>query len=78
VVASGELQGFVGYFVSELAPGIVLDNYPCYTGCHWVNWNWPVTPPRRVEKGQTITGVLTTPKMTVASCWTWEWEVSSS
>jgi len=76
VVRSGELQGFVGFFDCELAPGTTLDNYPCYPGCHWVNWNWPVTPVVQVEKGQTINGKLITPKMTVASCWSWEWEVS--
>ena len=75
VVRTGDLQGFVGYFDCELAPAITLDNYPCYPGCHWVNWNWPVTPVVRVEKGQTINGKLTTPKKTVANCWSWEWEV---
>ena len=76
VVRSGVLQGFVGFFDCDLAPGINLNNYPCYPGCHWVNWNWPVTPVVRVEKGQTITGRLTTPEKTVASCWTWDWEVT--
>lgn len=76
VVRTGELQGFVGYFDCELAPDITLDNYPCYPGSHWVNWNWPVTPVVRVEKGQTITGVLTTPEKTLASCWKWEWDIS--
>ncbi|MCZ6640298.1 MAG: 50S ribosomal protein L11 methyltransferase [Gammaproteobacteria bacterium] len=75
VVRSGDLQGFVGFFDCELAPEISLDNYPCYPGCHWVNWNWPVTPVVRVEKGQKINGMLITPKMTVASCWSWEWMV---
>ena len=76
VVRTGDLQGFVGFFDCELAPGITLGNYPCYPGCHWLNWNWPVTPVVRVEKGQTIKGVLTTPKKTVAKCWSWEWGVS--
>lgn len=75
VVRSGELQGFVGFFDCELAPGIMLNNYPCYPGCHWVNWNWPVTPAIHVEKGQTISGKLTAPEKTVASCWPWAWEV---
>ena len=75
VVRSGDLQGFVGFFDCELAPGITLDNYPCYPGCHWVNWNWPVTPAVRVEQGQTINGVLTTPEKTVANCWSWEWQI---
>jgi len=77
VVRTGDLQGFVGFFDCELAPGITLGNYPCYPGSHWVNWNWPVTPVVRVERGQTIKGVLTTPKKTVAGCWSWAWEVDS-
>ena len=77
VVRSGELQGFVGFFECELVPGITLDNYPCYLGCHWVNWNWPVTPIVQVKAGQIIEGVLTTPKKTVASCWSWEWAINS-
>jgi len=76
VLRSGELQGFVGFFDCELAAGITLDNYPCYPGCHWVNWNWPVTPAVQIEKGQIINGTLTAPRMTVANCWSWEWEVS--
>jgi len=77
VVREGELQGFVGFFDCELAPGITLDNYPCYPGCHWVNWNWPVTPVLRVETGQRIRGTLTTPERTVASCWKWAWSLQA-
>ena len=77
VVRSGELQGFVGFFRCELAPGITLDNYPSYPGCHWVNWNWPVTPVLGVESGQRILGTLTTPERTVASCWKWAWSLLS-
>ncbi len=73
VIGEGEMQGFVGYFACELAPGISLDNYPCYPGCHWVNWHWPVTPVQRVLPGQRIRGLLTTPERTVASCWSWAW-----
>ncbi len=73
VVAAGELQGFVGYFDCELAPGISLDNYPCYAGCHWVNWNWPVTPPLQVSPGERLSGVLTMPRTTLASCWRFDW-----
>ena len=75
VSRSGELQGFVGFFKCELAPGITLDNYPCYPGCHWVNWNWPVTPPIAVKQGQKIKGVLSMPERTVASCWKFNWGV---
>jgi hypothetical protein len=75
VIAEGEMQGFVGYFACELAPGISLDNYPCYSGCHWVNWHWPVTPVQRVLPGQRIHGLLTTPERTVASCWSWAWSL---
>ena len=77
VVSDGELQGFVGYFTCELAPGIGLDNYPCYPGCHWVNWHWPVTPAQRVAQGQRIRGLLTMPERTVASCWTWAWSADA-
>ena len=76
VIQSGDLQGFVGFFDCELAPGVALDNYPCYPGCHWVNWNWPVTPVVQVEKGQTISGRLSTPEKTVASCWSLQWDVA--
>jgi predicted RNA methylase len=78
VVRDGDLQGFVGFFDCELAPGIKLDNYPCYPGCHWANWNWPVTPVATVMAGQKIRGVLTTPPRTVASCWRWDWSLSNS
>lgn len=73
VTEAGELQGFVGYFDCELAPGIELDNYPCYAGCHWVNWHWPVTPPLAVLPGERLSGVLTMPRMTLASCWRFDW-----
>lgn len=75
VSCSGPLQGFVGYFACELAAGVTLTNYPCYPGCHWVNWNWPVTPAVQVESGLQITGLLTTPERTVASCWRFDWAV---
>jgi SAM-dependent methyltransferase len=73
VTEAGELQGFAGYFKCELAPGIELDNYPCYPGCHWVNWHWPVTPPLAVAPGDRLDGVLTMPRMTLASCWRLDW-----
>ena len=78
VVQDGVLQGFVGFFDCELADGIKLNNYPCYEGCHWVNWNWPVTPVVNVREGQTIRGELTTPEKTVASCWKWDWTLLPS
>ena len=73
VVQDGDLQGLVGYFDAELAPGIVLDNYPCYPGCHWVNWHWPQMPVRPVRAGETLRGLRQAPKMTVASVWRWQW-----
>jgi hypothetical protein len=73
VLQDGDLQGLVGYFDAELAPGILLDNYPCYPGCHWVNWHWPVMPVRPVRAGETLRGVLQTPPLTVASGWRWQW-----
>jgi len=78
VVRDGDLQGFVGYFDCELAPEINLNNYICYPGCHWENWNWPVTPVVTVTAGQKIHGVLTAPPRTVASCWRWNWSLPKS
>ncbi len=78
VIRDGRLQGFVGFFDCELADGVTLDNYPCYEGCHWVNWNWPVTPVVNVSAGQAIRGELTTPEKTVASCWKWDWALVPS
>ncbi len=73
VVRDGDLQGLAGYFDAELAPGIDLDNYPCYPGCHWVNWHWPLMPVRAVKAGETLRGALQTPPLTVASVWRWQW-----
>ena len=73
VSKEGELQGLVGYFHAELAPGISIDNYPCYSGCHWVNWNWPVMPVRKVSVGDKLNGVLHTPPFNVANVWRWQW-----
>jgi len=78
VLQDGPLQGFVGFFRCELAPGIRLDNYPCYPGCHWVNWNWPVTPTQMLCAGGLIQGTLCMPEKTVASCWKWQWALSDS
>jgi enediyne biosynthesis protein CalE3 len=78
VLKAGELQGFVGYFVCELAAGIQLDNYPCYAGCHWVNWHWPVTPAIPLQQGQCIQGELTMPQRTTAPCWNWQWQLESA
>ena len=50
----GTLQGFVGYFDATLAEGLSIKNYPCYATCHWENWNWPVSPPVPLKRGQTI------------------------
>ena len=77
VVRDGKLQGFAGFFDCELADGVTLGNYPCYEGCHWVNWNWPVTPFVEVREGQLIRGELITPEKTVASCWKWDWTLLS-
>jgi SAM-dependent methyltransferase len=73
VLQDGDLQGLVGYFDAELAPGISLNNYPCYPGCHWVNWHWPVMPVRPVRAGEILRGRLQTPPLTVASVWRWQW-----
>ena len=73
VLQDGDLQGLVGYFDAELAPGISLDNYPCYPGCHWVNWHWPLMPVLPVSVGEKLRGALVTPHMNVASVWRWQW-----
>ena len=75
VERAGVLQGFVGFFKSELTPAIELTNYPCYPGCHWVNWHWPVTPAIEVKPGQVVRGMLTTPARTMANCWTLDWAI---
>lgn len=75
ITASGTLQGFVGYFVATLGDGIELSNYPCYPGCHWQNWHWPVTPPRTVEPGQRIDAVLHARRNMVAAGWTLDWRL---
>ena len=78
IARAGQLQGFVGFFNCELAEGITLDNYPCYPGCHWVNWNWPVTPAIEVVPGQVVDGVLSAPEKTVANCWKWQWTLEDA
>lgn len=72
VVADGDLQGLVGFFRSQLAPGVDLDNYPCYPGCHWVNWHWPWVPFKPIRVGDVLNGMLITPALTVASVWRWQ------
>lgn len=75
VLEKGNLQGFVGYFDATLVPGLGIRNYPCYAGCHWLNWNWPVSPPIPVHPGQRIEAqIKATPNM-VAAGWTMDFEV---
>lgn len=71
----GVLQGFVGYFEAELSDGICLRSLPCYAGCHWQNWNWPVTPPRDVTPGQRIEATLRMHPNTLAAGWTLDWQL---
>ncbi len=73
VARAGTLQGFAGYFEAELAPGIGLGTYPCYPGCHWNNWHWPVSPPLEVAPGQRIAATLHAPAGTMAQVWTLDW-----
>jgi protein arginine N-methyltransferase 1 len=72
----GTLQGFVGYFEAELAPGSELATYPCYPGCHWNNWHWPVSPPHQVAPGQRIAATLHAPAGTMAQVWSLDWTLA--
>ena len=54
IAQHGTLHGFVGYFDLTLAPGITLSNYPRYEGCHWENWNWPISPHLSVKPRDVI------------------------
>jgi hypothetical protein len=70
---AGTLQGFMGYFVSELAPDVQLRSHPAYPGCHWQTWHWPVYPPLDVAVGQQLqTCVHARPNM-IAPGWTMDW-----
>lgn len=73
VAAAGEVQGFVGWFEAELADGIGLANYPCYPSCHWVNWNWPLTPPVPVAPGDRLRVALDARPNMVAAGWGLDW-----
>lgn len=76
VDTDGPLQGFVGHFDAVLAGDIRLATYPCYPGCHWVNWHWPVTPPQELRAGQRIEAVLTAPALQAAACWKLDWNLA--
>jgi protein arginine N-methyltransferase 1 len=75
IAQAGMLQGFVGSFEATLAAGIEIDNYPCYPGCHWQNWHWPVSPPRALDPGREIRGRLRMPLGGVALGWKLTWEL---
>jgi hypothetical protein len=78
VRAPGSLQGFVGYFAATLAPGIVLSNYPCYPGCNWSTWNWPVSPPPQLQVGDLVRVDLVRESPEQDSlAWRMSWEVVS-
>jgi SAM-dependent methyltransferase len=49
----GVLSGFVGWFVAELAPGIVLDTGPFEPETHWSQTYFPF-PPRPVRRGERL------------------------
>jgi hypothetical protein len=76
VAQAGTLQGFVGFFEATLAAGIEIGNYPCYPGCHWQNWHWPVSPPRALTPGREIRGRLSMPLGGVAHGWKLAWELA--
>lgn len=71
----GVLQGFVGYFDALLTDDLRIKNYPCYPTCHWMNWNWPVSPPIEVTAGQRIKATLDARKNMVAAGWFLEWKL---
>ncbi len=73
--SDGELQGFMGYFQSELADGIYIANYPVYPGCHWQTWHWPVYPARNVLKHELLSCTLETPENMVAQGWKLDWSI---
>lgn len=76
ITAPGSLQGFVGYFVAALSPGNVLSNYPCYAGCNWSTWNWPVSPPPHVQPGDLLRVVLARESLDQdALGWRVSWEI---
>lgn len=75
IARPGILQGFAGYFEAVLTDDIEIVSYPCYPGCHWNNWNWPVTPPVAVEPGQHIEAALSARKNMVAAGWLLDWRL---
>ncbi len=50
---NGRLDGFVGWFVAQLSPNIVLDTGPAHEPTHWAQMHFPFTP-REVRKGQIL------------------------
>lgn len=74
---NGTLQGFVGYFIAKLIDGITLMNYPCYSGCNWNTWNWPVSPPLAVRPGQFIEVTLLTSREKDSLDWQLCWELQA-
>ncbi|MBL8215597.1 MAG: hypothetical protein JNK87_33055 [Bryobacterales bacterium] len=51
---SGRLDGFAGWFESELCEGVVLRTGPDTAPTIWQHCFFPLTHPRRVEAGETI------------------------
>lgn len=72
---AGTLQGFVGYFRATLTDGVELGNYPCYPGCHWENWNWPVEPPLQLQAGNSLQALLHIRPGVTAVGWGLDWRV---
>lgn len=50
----GRLEGFMGWFESELLPGIRLTNRQRTAETSWPNWFWPVLPAADLPAGQRV------------------------
>lgn len=54
VTRDGRLDGFLGWFASELAPAVHLDNAPTSTLTHWGQIYFPMRDQPAVRAGQTV------------------------
>jgi protein arginine N-methyltransferase 1 len=48
----GHLQAVLGYFESDLAPGVRARSFPAYPCASWTAYNFPMMPTRTVAPGQ--------------------------
>ena len=49
----GRMDGFIGWFVAQLSPGVILDTGPGKTPTHWGQTHFSF-PPRDVKKGEIL------------------------